>query len=187
MRCFLAVKPSEEICREFYTFNKFFENILKSKIVKPENMHITLSFLGEQNNANISEICNIMESIDFNGCDIRYTGIDFYGSLTYPKVLFVKGVSDELITIQNRLKDMLQAKEIAFDRKLFNIHLTLQRIKKVISPGIFKRTLSEVNQGFEDKKDYVKSIYLIKSTLTSTGAKYDIVYEKKLNKGVKHG
>jgi|Wag4MinimDraft_13_1082653.scaffolds.fasta_scaffold00012_18 2'-5' RNA ligase len=179
MRCFIAVKPSLDICKKAYDLGKQFENIMHSIAVKPENMHITLFFLGEQNDTDVDIISEMIEKLDFNSFYLTFNRLDFFGNIKYPKVLFVKGHSNALKQIHKDLSDMLGQKEISFDKKPFNIHLTLRRIKKLYDKEAFLKILKEINNNFKTMQTLVNSVELIKSELNPGGAVYKTIFSKR--------
>ncbi len=180
MRCFIAVKPSLDICKSVYDLGKQFEHIMDSKAVKPENMHVTLFFLGEQNEHNVNIISEMIEKLDFKSFYLNFSKLDFFGSAKYPKVLVADGYSKALERIYGDLLDMLEEKEICFDKKPFKIHLTLRRIKKLYDKDTFFRTLKNINENFEEMQTLISSVELIKSQLNPGGAVYKTVCCKKV-------
>lgn len=66
-RTFIALALSSEIKTYLSEIQAYIKSGTSSiKLVRPENMHITLVFLGEKTNQEIDVICDCLEDITFS-------------------------------------------------------------------------------------------------------------------------
>lgn len=175
MRCFIAIDMPDDIKKSvFELINGVDYKVKGIKWVPPENIHLTLKFLGEIKEEQLKEIKSRLDFISSNHkeFDIIISKIGGFPSLKNPNVLWI-GIdhSEELCRlyedIANAMFDLGFEKE---DRK-FSPHLTIARIKdkKNIDP-IIKSLITLKDKSFGSVK--VQEILLMKSVLKPTGAEY---------------
>ncbi len=144
------------------------------KLVEPENIHITLYFLGEVPEERITLIRNIVEncSENINEFEIHITRLGAFPKPTKPRVIWA-GISTggEILTqIANCLRDKLPRHGFRREDKEFHPHITLARVKRHNSRLVHEiKNLSMVDIG----RFLVKTIKIKKSTLTSRGPIYE--------------
>ena len=144
--------------------------------VEPENMHLTLKFLGEVRENDTYRICQAIskavESIE--PFEIRCQGAGAFPKLDRPRTLWV-GVSDgreQLVALQAAVDDAMADLGFARDPKRYLPHLTLGRVKK---PGPW---LTDVSQLVADSSEFdaglasIDEVVLYSSELTSDGPIY---------------
>lgn len=179
MRCFVAVKMPIEFSRRICELSKEFKGLVHFRPVKSENMHITLLFLGEQNEAVVKDIKKAMDRIRLSPFEILFDEVGFFGSRNFPKVIFLKGYSEYLLKIQQDMKNEFERVGFNFDKKPFRIHLTLLRVKKLYDKDAFLYKINSINKLFKREEVKFDTIHLIKSTLTPEGPEYETIYNKK--------
>ena len=176
MRLFIAISLSEEIKKSLAILQKRLASSIKNvKWVEPENIHLTLKFLGETDKVeDIAECCQkVVEGKP--SFYISLGGVGGFPNLVIPRVIWV-GIDqgkDRVSQIARDLEERLH--KIGFPKETRGLkpHLTLARIKlpkRVPIPDI------ELKQA----KMEVSSIQLIQSTLTLKGATYQVVKEFEL-------
>ena len=94
---------------------------MRGRETVPENMHLTLAFIGEYDDPDY--VKSIIESIEIRPFDIRLSGIGAFGDLWWA------GIEDSapLQSVARRLRRALAEADIPFDRKKFSPHITLIR------------------------------------------------------------
>jgi|Deesub1362A_J573_1020465.scaffolds.fasta_scaffold01029_3 2'-5' RNA ligase len=148
------------------------------KLVEPQNLHLTLKFLGEVGEDMVGDIYDAMIKAfsPFSPFEVSLRGVGVFPSLRYIRVIWV-GIEEnkeKLIEMQSRLEENLSSLGIGKERKKFDPHLTLARVR---SP-----------RGREDVKDFVvenatrsfgkalvDKVELKRSTLTPKGPIYSTI------------
>ena len=122
MRLFIAIKLSDEMITSLMDYeNEMRAAGVKGNFTRPENIHITLAFIGEYGDPD--NVLDVMEGTGFNPFTISLDKVGDFGEL------FWAGISDnpELTNYVKRLRKGLADAGIPFDRKKFSPHITLVR------------------------------------------------------------
>jgi 2'-5' RNA ligase len=183
-RLFVAVKiaPGENFLKTYYSLKKDLKNE-KIKWVEPQNMHITLKFLGETHHDKIPLIENVLKRVAINnssfGFSVENTGV--FGSRYNPRVLWF-GINNnkQLKNLGEEIIDALDAAGFKRDRQNFVPHLTVGRIKFLESKKYFQRVVDGYKNVFFQNVE-VNKFYLYESILKSTGPVYHPLKEFSLN------
>jgi len=143
-----------------------------SKPVAPENMHLTLKFLGEIDGGQISVITDALEEAarDHGPFRILYRGMGAFPNENHIKVVWIGIVSDELESLANDVIGSLSG--AGFERSRFSPHLTMARVKGPKSRERIQDLLRDNRERDFGRQD-VDAIFLMKSTLTPSGPIYD--------------
>ncbi|MGH9849358.1 MAG: RNA 2',3'-cyclic phosphodiesterase [Blastocatellia bacterium] len=141
---------------------------------KPENIHLTLKFLGEIEETLVSEIeracVDVAAEFQPFTLDLDSTGV--FPNARQPRVLWagLAGETEKAVEIQRRLDERLAA--IRFDReeKSFRPHLTIGRVKS----NRRTRELLALTRSYQLPRLAfdVKEIVVMKSELLPAGARY---------------
>jgi 2'-5' RNA ligase len=163
------------------------QNQDKLKIVAPENLHMTVKFLGNISESLAPKIYMILkEEINenmFEGKKFEYN-LKGVGQFNKFSVLWVKLIGDIqfLQEVKNSIEQLLDERlDIQRDRRTqFKPHLTIGRLKKEkINYQTFSalKNLIHENKNLEFGPFIVDQVRLKKSVLTSKGPIYsDLVY-----------
>jgi 2'-5' RNA ligase len=148
---------------------------LRAKWVRPENIHLTLKFLGNINSADIDKIGGaMMETVDdFVGIDLVARGVGVFPEIKRPRVIWVGlgGQIQSLFTMQRLLEDNLAGLGFKKEKKPFKGHLTLGRFRQTINPNTIRQFLREYAD-LASEKFTARRIILFKSDLKPTGPVY---------------
>lgn len=176
IRTFIAVEIPEDIRDKIAEF----QNELKSsggKVtwVKPENMHLTLKFLGDTDEAIVDDIEERIKSAaqDYEPFSVHVKGVGAFPNFKKARVLWI-AVDEGMQTLQDLAGDVdKQISELGFERekRKYTAHLTIGRVKDSRSIELVRDKMVE-NQNFSAGEFKVDSIYLIKSQLTQHGPIY---------------
>jgi len=192
-RIFIAINLPEEIKQELEKFQSQWPE-LPVRWVKPENLHITLAFLGYLADEELVEVLKIAREIakrnnpfSINLIKICYgppkkmpyskteslTGRPASGGNRLPRMVWVEGEkSKELANLKNDLeKSLLESVHFSQENRAFSPHITLGRIKqwefRQIEPEERPIVNEEISLSFE-----VNSIEVMESKLKKEGAEY---------------
>ena len=176
IRTFIAIELPEKI---IYTIGKVQEEIksygFKIRWVRPENIHLTLKFLGDIKETDTEKIARVI-SESVTGCppiSLSVKGIGVFPGIKRPRVLWL-GISkqlDLLTGLQKTLDEKLEAMGFPKEKRPFKGHLTLGRIKHKIDPKRLLDVLKDFAQ-FESEHFFGERIILYKSDLKPKGAVY---------------
>jgi len=152
------------------------------KWVKPENIHLTLRFLGETDENLVSKIKTEIDAVAAGHAQVR-TSISRLGgfpNLNRPRVIWV-GIEHNLELLSKMARQMeLRARTLRFEKesRAFKAHMTLARIRQ--PRGLESLTKAMEGYVFEEIPVHFDRIVLFKSTLTPQGPIYERLHEAAL-------
>lgn len=180
-RVFLALNLPKAIKEELLVFQKKWPR-LPIRWVKPENLHLTLLFLGYLDQRQLADVFQKTEEISdsFSPFEISLTKI-IYGppGQKIPRMVWVNlEKTPELLKLQKTLKEEIfslpsfQYKQK--EKRPFCPHITLGRIKvwqfRQLEPEQRPAIEEEISLSFQ-----VSSLEIMESHLKRTGAEYSIL------------
>jgi 2'-5' RNA ligase len=101
------------------------------KPVKPENMHLTLKFIGEVPMEKLAAIEESLRTVEFSPFDIELAGAGVFPNENYVRVVWVGVKSDVLNALAAKVEEAL----VGIGKKEsrgFSAHLTVARVRKKI-------------------------------------------------------
>lgn len=143
-----------------------------TRILKADQIHLTLLFLGEQPDNIIPEIAEALETLHFNSFAIELGDTGHFRS----GVIWL-GIKHNtaLLNLEKNIAILLQQQGISFDHRRFSPHITLARSKRHLKAYLlqqYHQAFHEQRFGFRADKLLLKS-----SLLTSKGAIHRIEAE----------
>ena len=150
----------------------------------PQNLHLTLQFLGDVNEKRIPDLKQILNRIrgPENPVQLHFTTAGAFPDAAHPRILWL-GIerAESLIRIQQQITADLTRNGFDPDRKPFKAHLTLGRVKEGCSVG--NAPVSSLQERFgasvvDDSP--MDSIVLFESLLKPGGPIYTSVYTRAL-------
>ena len=173
MRAFIAIDLPKEIKLEISKIQSDLKKAgLLAKWVKPENIHLTLAFLGSIDKKQIKEIKEILTPINRfieKPMRLQLGQVSAFHHPNKARVIFVNlsGEIEKLKILVAQIGSGLKNKKIWFDEKPFIAHLTLGRFKKLqgISQLAEKIVIKKISFA-------VKEASLYQSQLSSSGSTY---------------
>jgi len=184
VRCFIAIDIPPSVKRKIYELitvinERGYINKKDIKWVKPENLHITLAFLGNLPVEEISLLCDIITNVSKTNSpfEINLEGLGFFPNIRQPKVFWI-GInrSASLFDLKRQIDVKLQQAGINYDKKPFSPHITIARFKNTIE---IKKQIFDI--AFKDEFK-VNELHLIKSDLFKEGPRYTELYSAPLKK-----
>ena len=184
IRSFIALELKEKATIE--NISSFATRLKKNqtnlKLVKPENLHMTVKFLGNISESLAPKIYELLKTeINeklFQGKEFKYY-LRSVGQFRKFSVLWIKLVGDIsfLQMIKDSVEDLLNMKlKVDRDKRTqFKPHLTIGRLRKekinYKTFDVFKKLINE-NKNKEFGEFNISQIKLKKSVLTSQGPHY---------------
>ncbi|UCH22431.1 MAG: RNA 2',3'-cyclic phosphodiesterase [Deltaproteobacteria bacterium] len=148
--------------------------------VRPENIHLTLKFLGNINPADIEIIGRVMDDTaePYAPFSLKAKGIGVFPGLKRPRVIWIGigGQIEPLVGLQQNLDEKLNTIGFSQEKRLFKGHLTLGRVKGKIDSHRLSVVLKKYNH-FESEAFTAGTIVLYKSDLQPTGSLYTKLLE----------
>jgi len=152
------------------------------KLVEPQNIHITLKFLGDIEEDQIDEIEQIMKDSvkEIKSFTIKLKGTGVFPNQNYIKVIWI-GIKEAqpIETIAMNIDEKLSELGFKKEKRGFSPHLTIGRVKTAKN----KQQLIKTIQNYVDLEfsvQEINSIRLLRSDLTPRGPIYTIIKEVKL-------
>ena len=186
IRSFIAIELPESVKSLLDNLQQELKALrLKARWVRPQNIHLTLKFLGNIDPAGIEDIGAAMA--DAVGSCAPFTlivgGIGFFPGIKRPRVIWVGlgGAQAELLDLQRRLEDRLATVGFPKEKRSFNAHLTLGRIRPAVDPKILGRAIQDYSD-LGNLKFCADRIILFKSDLKPSGAVYSHLKQAELGK-----
>lgn len=101
------------------------------KLVEPQNIHVTMRFLGGISPAMVDQVYDAMKKVNFTPFIIQLRGLGVFPSVNYPRVVWAgmtEGV-EQLKSIFTQLELQMKALGFASDAYGFSPHLTIARVR----------------------------------------------------------
>lgn len=183
IRSFIAIELPESLHKELADLQKILKKSNADvKWVNPENIHITLKFLGNCAPEQIKDIQKLLD--DFTKglipFPIKVKAIGAFPKLDFPRVIWV-GIDEptgKLKEIAQNLDNAVSKLGFEKENREFTAHLTLGRVRSPKNKDKLKELI--VKTPFASSIDIkADKIVLFKSTLTPAGSTYTKLYEAK--------
>lgn len=182
MRCFIAINIDEQIRKDLGDLQKELQSKLDIrkgdvKWVNPDNMHLTLKFLGEIKDEQVVDVCNIVKEVAsrHEHFDLDVGTVGCFGGRN-ARVLWVGAGEgcESLIRLQEDLEEHLDKAGWPRESRKFSAHLTLCRIRNS-KAGIKISKLADQYTDYALGTSPTDSITVYQSQLTPQGPVYTIL------------
>ncbi len=141
--------------------------------VRPENLHVTLKFIGEVADAKLADIRTALSSVPTVApIDVRFRGFGFFPNENRPTVLWAGlDASPHLSTFAGDIDGALTTMGIAKEKRAFVPHLTLARFAVPLLHEKLRVAIQK-NSEREFGSFQAEEFHLIESKLKPLGAEY---------------
>lgn len=166
VRVFVGIEIPEDIKRYVITIQNRLKSLpIKAKFVEPENLHVSLSFLGEVGSTKLEDLKFRLDEITKS-----YGKFDFVlGSLMLiPNEKFTRVIALDIRS--DALEALREVIVKTVNGKSHLPHLTLARIKTIMKNGEFLEKIKAIT--LNEMYVEVDSIYLVESILRKSGPVY---------------
>ena len=147
------------------------------KWVKPDNIHLTLKFLGEAKDAQVVDICNIAKEVAsrHEKFDIDFEKVGHFGGKS-ARVLWIGAGEncEKLLKLQQDLEEMLAEVGWAKENRKYSGHLTLCRVRNSRA-SVKLAGLTEEYKDFKLGTLAAEAVTVYQSELTSSGPNYTVL------------
>lgn len=127
IRLFVAIELPETVKADLA---RLCSGVPGAKWVKPENLHLTMRFIGEVSEDTAADIAAALDQIRAPGFDFVLSGVGQFASGRKPRVLWV-GVEKNasLGHLHGKVESTLVRTGIEPERRRFSPHITLARLR----------------------------------------------------------
>lgn len=186
MRLFVGLDIDHEIRGRIAHFVEGVEGFAPhARWVKPESLHVTLKFIGEQPEDSLPQVKQALAMIQGRSTEIRFRGYGFFPTAKSARVFWVGiDAGPELASLAAMIDEKTAALGIPKEERAFSPHLTLARATgRSGSPGRSKNDLpNRLFQRLQEKlaalpapefgRMTAREFFLYQSQLSPKGSKY---------------
>ncbi|MEW6109799.1 MAG: RNA 2',3'-cyclic phosphodiesterase [Nitrospirota bacterium] len=175
IRCFICIEFPESVKQ---SIGDVIDILRKSgadiRWVSPENIHLTLKFLGQTDESLITPIKDSLHKkvLPYGSFYIKISGVGYFPDSKRPRVIWAGVEESELL---KKLSRDIEEEMLKFgyenEKKAFSPHLTIGRVRS-------QKRIAEVLKRLDEfsKSDFgnieINNIILMKSELKPAGAQY---------------
>ncbi len=132
MRFFIALEIPEENLPQFQSIQQSLHTLIPQvKITDLDKIHLTLAFIGEQQDSLKDKLVAVIKDATENMPVFEVTPayIDGFPDIHHPQVLWVgvKGDIDKILLIREGIKDGLKTLSLPVDERRFTPHITIAK------------------------------------------------------------
>jgi 2'-5' RNA ligase len=160
---------------------------LPVKWVKPENLHLSLKFLGDVDDARGDELQSALQRAAGKGGEPRpiamqVTGFGVFPDYRRPHVLWAGVTPDPALELlQHRVEQEFAPLGFPTEGRPFRPHVTLGRTSRDAKPRDFAGLEAELAQLAFDETVTIGDVDLMQSTLRPEGSVYQVKYHERLS------
>ena len=148
------------------------------KLVAPQNIHITVRFLGNITPAMVEKIFEEMKKVQFAPFNVQIKSLGAFPDLRYSRVVWagITEGADQLKSVFSQLEPRLRGLGFTPDHKGFSPHLTIARVKSGRNKAQLAEFVTE-NANYDFGAIKAECLRLKKSDLTPKGPIYSTLKE----------
>jgi 2'-5' RNA ligase len=177
MRLFIAIALPDDVRNALAQFIEELRGVApKAKWVRAENLHVTLKFLGETDQAKLPGIQKRLASIrGTQPVSFSFHGLGFFPNERYPRVFWVgMETAVKLILLAENIDEEMHELGFPLEKRAFSPHLTLARFEPPAMPAQLG-TAAKQNARRSFGSLATNEFHLIESKLKRTGAEYTTI------------
>lgn len=178
-RTFIALELPREFKNELTELIGYFSNLsdFKLKWVEPQNLHITMQFIGDTREEDIPEISQLIATAfhDYPGLELLNPRLELIPG-KMPRLLWVRFDTEDkqIRKIGRFLEDQIRQMGYQLDNKQFKFHSTIGRIKKRLPEILIREILTAE---LKIKRIRVSRVTFYQSILKPDGPLYNSLGE----------
>jgi 2'-5' RNA ligase len=176
MRCFLAIELSDRARQHLARVQEALRGELPMiSYPRPENLHVTLKFLGDVDGARLTALCESLARVKLSGTvEIRAAQLDAFPPHGPARILVATMTGSDGVV--SALHDAIEqrARKLGFDaeHRRYRPHVTLARAKAGVRRGQLDRAAETFAELWPGPRCGVNEFVLFQSQLHPTGSRY---------------
>ena len=184
IRTFVAVLIAENLKKNISEVQQQAKKLAPDvKWVAPENLHVTLKFLGDLREDEIPDVCTAVEDAvrPFSAFDLSMSKLGVFPSPARARVVWV-GIEEgreQLIELASGVDKRLTEMGFGKDDKPFKAHITIGRVKEGRHPGKLIEGMADIDAD-DLGVQRVDSVVVMQSELLREGPIYSPLSVTKL-------
>ena len=173
IRLFVGIPLPENVRQYLHSLAGGLEG---SHWISPENMHLTLRFIGEVDEVQAADVYDALSGIDSSAFEISLSGIETFGRGHMVHTIWAAVPDDPALShLHGKVERALVQSGMEPERRKFTPHITLARVRK--SPkGKVAAWLAD-HGGLKTPTFMVDQFVLFRSHLGHHGAHYETLAE----------
>src|SRR3989338_1382139 len=121
MRAFVAVELGDEVRGKLAQLQLDLPDEVRR--VKPENLHLTLSFLGEIDDEKVGLVKGALDSVSTGAFELECKGVGAFPSADFVRVVWAGALGEGLRLLHSQVNYAL--KSVGFKEERFSPHITI--------------------------------------------------------------
>ncbi len=171
VRCFVAVELPDWMSSRISDIQTLFKG-MGLKLVAPENVHITLKFLGDVKPSKVPCIIESLGKVHARPFHSIVKGVGVFPKISRPRVVWL-GAEGDYKSLHDGIDTVLSGQGFPMDRRKFQSHATLARVRSLpAEKKEFLVSLLDSLKEFEVGEFEVDHFTLMQSELTPRGPIY---------------
>ncbi len=188
MRLFVAVELDDAGRDLLDAYQRRLASIDRAvKWVSPEQVHLTLKFLGEVEDQRVPEVTQALDVLsDQAAFDFEIGGVGTFGSPRSPRIVWagVHVPNEPLERLQKECEQWMADIGFAPEGRVFRPHLTLGRVKDFRAGRQVAQAVEDLQAQVDDRLvQPADQVVLFQSVLRPQGAEYVVAHKVKLRMG----
>jgi 2'-5' RNA ligase len=189
LRAFIAVEIPTDIQQTIHRETANFRKAIQSLVrwVPPQNMHLTLKFIGDVSLNSLDFLRQMLrtEAANVTCFDIRLAGLGAFPNLKRPRVLYIGIQAPAMLdALQHGIESASRRLGYESEDRPFSAHLTLGRVRQNAT-AVEQQQIRRAIEGTQvdlPGSARVDSVHLYKSELNPGGSVYTRLYSAPLRK-----
>ncbi|MBC8270058.1 MAG: RNA 2',3'-cyclic phosphodiesterase [Rhodospirillaceae bacterium] len=173
IRLFVGIPLAQDVRQHLHSLSGGLEG---AHWISPENMHLTLRFIGEVDEVQAADINDALSSIDSPAFEISLAGVEAFGRAHMVHTIWAAVPGEPALShLHGKVERALVQSGLAPERRKFTPHITLARVRK--SPKGKAAAWLADHGGFKSPPFTVDHFVLFRSHLGHNGAHYESLAE----------
>ncbi|MBL9075942.1 MAG: RNA 2',3'-cyclic phosphodiesterase [Planctomycetes bacterium] len=174
MRCFVALDLPRPVCNYLAGLADQFGQKGKVKWVPADQLHLTLVFAGDLEDAQVDGLRRDLATIDVPALSLRLQGLGHFPPRGEPRVVWAAlgGDIEALTALQERVAALAEQHGVERDERGFTPHVTLGRVKSPFGALALIDQLQQVGATLRDKPFAPTGLVLYRSELLKGGPEH---------------